>query len=360
MSIEDVQYKRIPVEEYIRLSNDIFITLGFDKSDADKITDVLLKADLFGVESHGISRIQKYIKLISNNIVDIHANPELVFETPISAVYDAKSAMGQLVSIQAMDKAISKAKEHGIGLVQVRNSNHFGIAGYYVLKALEEGLIGICMTNTMAIMVPTFAAEALLGSNPIAFGFPSGDKPFLFDGATTVITRGKVELYKKLNKELPYEWTVDSVGEVTYTPEVVLENISEKKGGGILPVGGVGEEQAGYKGYGFAYICELLTSVLSGGVNSIHKQDKGDTSHAFYAVDPALFGNSEEIQLRAKQLADEIHSAKKAKGKPNIFIAGEKEFEREAYDREHGVVLSNESIAELNKIAEELKIKGLS
>lgn len=360
MSIESGQYKRIPVEEYKRLSNDIFISLGFHKEDAAKITDVLLKADLFGVESHGISRIQKYIKLISNNIVDIHAIPELVFETPVSAVYDAKSAMGQLVSIQAMDKAIAKAKENGIGLVQVRNSNHYGIAGYYVLKALKEGLIGICMTNTMAIMVPTFAAEALLGSNPIAFGFPGGDKPFLFDGATTVITRGKVELYKKLNKELPYQWTVDSTGEVTYTPQIVLENISEKKGGGILPVGGVGEEQAGYKGYGFAYICELLTSVLSGGVNSIHKEDNGDTSHAFYAIDPALFGNPDEIKNRAEILASEIHSAKKASGQSNIFIAGEKEFEREAYDREHGVLISQESLLELNKIAAELKIKGLS
>ena len=359
MSFDSEEYRRISVDKYIQISTSIFTTLGFSKDDAKCITDVLLKADLFGVESHGISRIQKYLKLITNNIVNINATPELVFETPISAIYDAKSAMGQLVSNQAMNQAIKKAKKSGIGLVQVRNSNHYGIAGYYVLKAMEQGLIGICMTNTMSIMVPTFSAEALLGSNPIAFGFPGGDKPFLFDGATTVITRGKVELYKKLGKKLPYDWTVNSEGKVEYDPDSVLASISQKQGGGILPVGGVGEEQSGYKGYGFAYICELLTSVLSGGINSIHKEDKGDTSHAFYAINPALFGDAKEILNRAEVLAQEIRSSKKALGESRVYIAGEKEFEREAYNRKHGVPISNITAIELNEIAKELGVEGL-
>lgn len=358
MSFDDSQYYRVLVDDYNHLATEIFTAMGFNPADAKKIVEVLLQADLFGVESHGISRIMKYVRLVEDGIVDINAVPEIVFETPVSAVYDAKSAMGQIVSIDAMDRAIDKAKKGGIGLVQVRNSNHFGIAGYYVLRALKEGLIGICMTNTMAIMVPTFSAEALLGSNPIAFGFPGGERPFLYDGATTVITRGKVELYKKLDKKLPYEWTVDSDGEVTYDPEPVLENISSKKGGGILPVGGAGEEQAGYKGYGFAYICELLTSVVSGGVNAIHKKDTGDTSHAFYAIDPAIFGDAKAIKQRAAVLSDEIHAARKASGRSRIFIAGEKEFEREADCRENGVYLSRQTVMELKGLAQRFGVKN--
>jgi len=358
LSSENDLYERVSVERYNRFAIDIFTSLGFTQKAAKDITEVLLQADLFGVESHGISRIKKYINLLSQGSVDVNAKPEIVFETPVSAVYDAKSSMGQVVSIQAMDKAIEKAKNTGIGLVQVRNSNHYGIAGYYVLKALRQGFIGICMTNTMAIMVPTFSAEALLGSNPIAFGFP-GERPFLFDGATTVITRGKVELYNKLDKVLPYKWAVDNSGNVAYEPKIILENINQKKGGGILPVGGIGEEQAGYKGYGFAYICELLTSVLSGGTNSIHKTDKGDTSHAFYAIDPAIFGDSQEIKHRSDILADEIRNAKKASGQSRIYIAGEKEFERESYNRKNGILISKQSISELNEIAEKLRIKEL-
>ena len=357
--MEKTEYKRISTDEYTRLCRDIFKALGFEERDSGIITDVLLKADLFGIESHGISRIMKYVRLLREGIVDINAVPEIIFETPVSAVYDAKSAMGQLVSSLAMDKAIEKAKKAGIGMVQVKNSNHYGIAGYYVLKAVEQGLIGICMTNTVAIMVPTFSAEALLGSNPIAVGMPAGEYPFLYDGATTVITRGKLELYNKLEKKLPYEWAVDSEGQVSSDPGLVLKSISDKSGGGILPVGGAGEELSGYKGYGYALICELFTSVLSDSVSAIHKTDKGDTSHAFYAIDPAIFGSREEIRKRADKLLEEIHNARPAKGKEHIFVPGEKEFEREREYRINGVPISTKSVNELNKIAEELRIEGI-
>lgn len=352
-------YARISVEEYTRLSLDIFCSLGFSHEESAIITDVLLQADLFGVESHGISRIMKYVHLVSDGVVDVHAVWRIVHETGISAVIDAESAMGQLVSKTAMEIAIEKAKKNGIGLVQVRNSNHYGIAGYYVRKAVRENLIGICMTNTVAIMAPTFSAEALLGSNPIAFGFPGGYPPFIFDASTTVVTRGKIELYNKLGKRLPYEWAVDRDGTVCYDPGTVLESITQKQGGGILPLGGAGEELSGYKGYGLAYICELLTSVLSGGVNSIHKTDRGDTSHAFYAIDPTLFGEPDEIIKLADELAREIRSSRPAQGCERIFTAGEKEYEQEIYNRTNGVPVSRQSVEELNKIAEKIGVKGI-
>lgn len=352
-------YQSVSCKEYKSLVKNIFQAFGFSKKESEQITDVLLWADLFGVESHGISRILKYFNLLKEGVVDVKAVPEKIFETKISSVYDAKSAMGQIIAKKAMDEAIKKAKANGIGLVEVRNSNHYGIAGYYALMAAKEELIGISMTNTVAIMVPTFSAEALLGSNPIAIAVPTEKEPFLYDGATTVITRGKLELYKKLGKQMPFEWAVDENGEVSHDPAEVLECISNKRGGGILPVGGAGEEQAGYKGYGYAMICEILTSVLAGGVSSIHKKDVGDTSHCFYAVDPGIFGDKKAIKKRLTEFIKEIHAAKKAVGQTHIYVPGEKEFNRAKERKENGIPVNVKTINELNNITKELGLEGI-
>ncbi|MBO7661858.1 MAG: Ldh family oxidoreductase [Clostridia bacterium] len=350
---ERTGYGVISVRDYREKAEAVFRGLGFSPEESRTITDVLLAADLFGVESHGISRIMKYVKLVREGIVDRKAEAVILKETPVSALLDARSAMGQLVSEKAMGLAIEKARTSGIGMVQVRRSNHFGIAGYYALKAAEQGLIGVTMTNTQAIMVPTFSAEALLGSNPIAVAFPAGEQPFLFDAATTVVTRGKLELYDKLGKELPCDWAVSHTGKVSRSPGEVLRDIREKRGGGILPAGGAGEEMAGYKGYGFAMICELMTSVLSGGIPAMHKQDKGDTSHAFYAVDPELFGDAGEIREAAQRLIDEIHAARPAEGEERILVAGEKEFRRRAERMESGIPLSLKVLNELDALLAE-------
>lgn len=345
-------YGTISVREYREKAETVFQRLGFTAEESRTVADVLLEADLFGVESHGISRVMKYVNLIREGVVDRQAKPEILKETPVSALIDAHSAMGQLVSVRAMSLAIRKAREAGVGLVQVRHSNHFGIAGYYALKAAEEGLVGITMTNTQAIMVPTFSAEALLGSNPIAVAFPAGEEPFLFDAATTVVTRGKLELYDKLGKDLPCDWAVGHTGSVCRNPGEVLRDIREKRGGGILPAGGAGEEMGGYKSYGFAMICELMTSVLSGCVSAVHKQDRGDTSHAFYALDPGIFGDAGEIRSAAQRLIDEIHAARPAEGRDAVFVAGEKEFRRRRERMEHGIPLSRKVLGELEQLLE--------
>ncbi len=352
-------YQVITCEKYESLGNNIFQALGFSEQESKQITDVLLYADLFGVESHGISRILKYYHLLKEGVVNQKAVPQKIFETPISIVYDAQSAMGQIIARKAMEDAIEKAKQHGVGFVQVKNSNHYGIAGYYALMAAREGFVGVSMTNTVAIMVPTFSAEALLGSNPIAIAVPTENQPFLYDGATTVITRGKLELYNKLEKELPYDWAVDENGKISHDPKIVLDCISMKKGGGILPVGGIGEEQAGYKGYGYAMICEILTSIFSGGVSSIHKKDLGDTSHCFYAIDPGIFGDREEMKKRLSLFIEEIHSAKKAIGQEHIYIPGEKEFMRADERKKSGIPINEKTKKELNQIAQELGVEGI-
>ena len=350
---------RISYEKLHTYCEWIFEKYGFSEEDSRKTADVLLQADLFGIESHGISRIQKYINLIEQGILHVDAKPEMIKETPISAVIDAHSSIGQPQAVKAMELAIKKAKQQGIGMVQLRGSNHYGIAGYYALLAAREGLLGVSMTNTEAIMVPTFSAQPLLGSNPIAFAMPKADGiPFLYDGATTVITRGKVELYRREGRELKDGWTVGANGKIETDPGRALSEIREKSGG-ILPVGGIGETYAGYKGFGYAMICEIMTSVLSGSVSSIDKKDRGDTSQCFYAIDYGIFGEKEEIEQRMQKLADDIHKARKADGCSRIYIAGEKAFAREKENKNLGVPISQTTYHQLCEIGEKLNLPKL-
>jgi LDH2 family malate/lactate/ureidoglycolate dehydrogenase len=358
------RYYYVTENEYRIFGESVFTAMGFSAKDSSIITAVLQDADLFGIESHGISRISKYYNLVKKNIVSPDAVPEITFETPLTAVYNAHSAMGQLAGSLAMQKAVERAKVNGIGISVVRNSNHYGIAGYYALLAANQGLIGVSMTNTQAIMVPTFSRNALLGSNPIAFAFPVGlhgkyPYPFLFDAATTVITRGKIELYRKQGKKLKSQWVVDEKGQEAEDPELILKNIQNKSGGGILPLGGSGERNAGYKGYGFSMICEILTSVLAGGIPAPYKKDRGDTSHFFMAADPAAFGSRREISDRMQKLIDIIHSAAPAEGYSHIYIAGEKEFIKRDQYRKKGIPLSEETVSELDIIADELGVERI-
>lgn len=359
MRIEMRRSMRISYEKLHRYCVQIFEKYGFSGEDSQMTADVLLQADLFGIESHGISRIRKYIDLLDEGIIQVDAKPEIIRETPLSAVIDVHSAIGQPQAVKAMQMAIKKAKEHGIGMVQLRGGNHYGIAGYYALLAAREGLLGISMTNTAAIMVPTFSAQALLGSNPIAFAMPKSDGiPFLYDGATTVITRGKVELYDREKKQLKEGWTVGASGKIETDPGTVLTEIRQKSGG-ILPVGGAGETYAGYKGFGYAMMCEIMTSILSGGVSAIHKKERGDTSQCFYAIDYGMFGDKAETERRMQQLADDIHGAAKADGCSRIYIAGEKEFDKEKENRRLGVPISEKSYLNLCEAGKHLGIPKL-
>jgi len=247
---------------------DVFETFGFSKDESSKISDVLLTADLFGIESHGMQRMVRYHKGIEKGQIHLDAKPEVVFETPVSAVIDGHSGMGQLIGIYAMEKAIEKAKTTGVGIVSVRESNHYGIAGYYSEMASKRGLIGFSCTNSEAIMVPTFSRKAMIGSNPIAVSVPADPYPFLFDASTTVVTRGKLEMYNKMGKPLPDGWALDENGTPCNEAPRVLANIVGKNGGGIMPLGGSSETSGSHKGYGYGMIAELFSSILSMGVTS--------------------------------------------------------------------------------------------
>lgn len=322
---------RYSVEKLRRFCEDAFEKFGFSAEDAARVTDVLLLADLYGIRSHGTQRMVRYYKAIENGSVDINARPEIVFETPVSAVVDGHSGMGQLISIFAMNKAIEKARTTGMAFVTVRNSNHFGIAGYYAKMACDAGMIGICSTNSESIMVHTGSRQTVLGSNPIAFAMPAEPYDFLFDAATTVVPKGKLEVYHKAGKELGDGWAVDADGNVCRDPERVLGCIDDKKAGlgGILPVGGAGEENGGHKGYGYSMICELLCSITSGGATSNHHvRAKGvgaGTCHSFIAIDPGIFGDAQEIKDNLSVFLRELREAKRVDENVPIYTHGEKE-----------------------------------
>ena len=257
-----------PYETLKKLSMDAFQKFGFTEKEADIIQDVLLTSDLFGIQSHGMQRMVRYHKGITSGLIKIASKGKVVFETPISAVIDGEDGMGQLIGHKAMEMAIEKAKKSGVGIVSVRNSNHYGIAGYYAKMASDQGLIGFSCTNSEAIMVPTYARKAMLGSNPLAWTVPADPVDFFFDCSTTVVTRGKLEMYNKMGKATPDGWAVNKDGVPSTNAAEVLGNISRHEGGGILPLGGATEISGSHKGYGNGMIAELFASILSQGGTS--------------------------------------------------------------------------------------------
>ena len=335
---------------------DAFEKFGFTKEEAEKITDVLLLSDLYGIESHGMQRLVRYHKGIEKGLIQVSAQCETVFETPVSAVLDAHDGMGQLSSIRAMELAIQKAKKSGMAVVSVRNSNHFGIAGYYAKMACDQGLIGFAMTNSEAIMVPTFARLAMLGSNPIAVSMPADPYPFFFDASTTVVTRGKLEIYNKKDQPLPEGWALDENGCGCTDAARVLSNIVSKKGGGILPLGGICEQSGGHKGYGYGMLCEIFCSIFSGGLtsNHTHTDGKGGTCHGFMVIDPAVFGDADGMKKRFSAFLQELRSAPRAEGQPRIYTHGEKEIEAYADRMKNGIDVHIHTVSEMRDLCDYL------
>lgn len=339
----------------------VFEREGFAPEDARIIADVLMQADLFGIESHGAQRMMYYHQNIASGSVDVHAKPEILRETPVSALIDAHFAMGQLAGVRAMQLAIEKAKQTGIGIVCVRNSSHYGIAGYYTLMAAKEGLCAFSMTNTGPIMVPTFGREMMLGTNPLAFCMPADPYPFWFDASTTVVTLGKVEVHAKRERPMPEGWTINAQGEICTDAGKMNRSILAGEMGGILPLGGVGETNGGHKGYGLAIMVEALTGVLSQGLLSPEMQGAhGDhTSHFFLAFDPGMFGDPADIRAQMSRYLDMLRNSERLPGASRIYTPGEKAFESLARRREAGIPVEEKTLAELRVIAEELGIEAI-
>ncbi|MBR5560714.1 MAG: Ldh family oxidoreductase [Clostridia bacterium] len=344
-----------------QLEERIFVREGFSQAHAAEIADVLMLSDLFGIESHGAQRMMYYHQNIVSGSVDTQAQIEVVRETPVSVLIDAHFAMGQIAGVRAMNMAIDKAKKTGVGIACVRNSSHFGIAGYYTLMAEKEGLAAFSMTNTGPIMVPTFGREMMLGTNPIAFCMPADPYPFWFDASTTVVTLGKVEVHAKREKPMPEGWTIDAQGEIATDAGKMNRSILAGEMGGILPLGGAGETNSGHKGYGLGIMVEALTGVLAQGLMSPEMQGAhGDhTSHFFLVFDPGMFGDPTDIRAQMSRYLHMLRSSEKLPGHTRIYTPGEKAFESMAKRREAGIPVEEKTLAELRQIAQELGVEGI-
>ena len=345
-------YIHLNVDALRKYCEDIFCKRGYSAEDSKAITDVLLTADLYGIESHGVQRLIRYHLAIEEGSIVPDVKPEIVHETPVSAVIDAPRSMGQVVAKKAMEMAIEKAKKTGFGVVCVKGSNHYGIAGYYTKMAADADMIGISMTNTEAIAIPTYGKKAMLGTSPIAVAMPADPVDFWFDAATTVITRGKLEVYRKKELPLPQGWVADENGADCDDANRVLKNIIGKLGGGIFPLGGFSEETGSHKGYGLGIIVELFTAIATGGTTSPHVKNSGnaDTSFCLMAIDYGIFGDKKEMKARMSHLLQELRESPKADGHDRIYTHGEKEVESKAQKLIDGVPVNEKTLQELRDI----------
>lgn len=352
-------YRNFEYNKLRELSVLVFEKNGYSREDAETIVDVLLKADLMGIESHGVQRLTLYPFGISIGRIKVDAVPEVVKETPLSAVIDAHDGMGQIAGVKAMKMAIAKAKEHGMGFTVVRNSNHYGIAGYYSLMAAEEGLVGMSMTNTQALVVPTFGQKPILGTNPIAFTVPAKPYPFHLDMSTSVVTAGKMEVYAKIEKPCPEGWLVDENGAVSTNAGVFVKNRGTGRGG-LVPVGGAGELYSGHKGYGMSMLVEIMTGIFAGGVTSFGVRavpEKELCCHMFWAMDPAMFNDDpQQIFDQLSDFMQLLRDSEKAEGHDRIYTHGEKEFCNMEKVMKNGVAMNDATYDEIVKLAESLGI----
>jgi LDH2 family malate/lactate/ureidoglycolate dehydrogenase len=237
----------------------VFLAMGCSAQDASTATKVLIAADLRGIDSHGVARLSGYVRLWEAGRINATPNLSIVHETPSTAVVDGDAGLGLVVAPYAMQIAINKAKQVGTGWVSVKNSNHFGIAGYHAMMALEHDMIGMAMTNASALVAPTFSSEKMLGTNPIAVAIPAGNEPaFVADMATTTAANGKLEILQRKNADAPLGWVQDANGN-----DVTDANIL-KKGGALLPLGS-DREHGSHKGYALGSIVDIFSAVLSGG-----------------------------------------------------------------------------------------------
>jgi len=362
---ENEQATRISADRLRQFCVEVFSKLGVPEEDARMTADVLVAANLRGIDSHGVARLKRYVDGLRSGVMLARPEERVVQETSTTALIDAGGGLGQPVSVRAMTRALDKAAAHGAGFVAVRNSNHYGIAGYYAMMALQRDMVGISMTNAAVLVVPTFGRNAMLGTNPISVAAPAGEeRAFVLDMATSTVPRGKVEVYERQGKELPLGWATDATGRATTDPSLVLRNLAERLGGGLLPLGGEGELYGGHKGYGLALLVDILAGVLSGAGYADTIYPKGpdgrplpaNVGHFFGALRVDAFRPLDEFRRTMDDLIRRLRSSPKAEGQDRIYIHGEKEFEAEEERRRNGIPLHPKVVDMLRGFSEEFGV----
>ncbi|MDY7041846.1 MAG: Ldh family oxidoreductase [Chloroflexota bacterium] len=368
MNVGKVAGQAVPVraDDLRAFCQRVLGVLDVPVEDAAITADVLVVANLRGVDSHGVARLRRYVNGLHDGMMVAQPEVRVMHETPTTAVIDAGAGLGQPVSHRAMQRAIGKALDMGAGFVTVRNSNHYGIAGYYAMMALEHDCIGISMTNAAVLVVPTFGRDAMLGTNPIAVAAPADQKrPFVLDMATSTVPRGKLEVYQRLEKPLPLGWATDETGVPTTDAGRVLENFKQRAGGGLLPLGGAGELLSGHKGYGLALLVDILCAILSGAAYADKVYPKtpdgkplpSQIGHFFGAWRVDAFRPVEEFKAAMDDLQQRLKNVPKAEGQNRVYIHGEKEYEEAERRAREGIPLNPKVAADLRAIADELEVE---
>lgn len=348
-----------------RFMVDVFKGVGVPDEDARVCADVLITSDKRGIDSHGIGRLKPiYYDRIKLGIQNPVTNFEIVKEGPTTAVIDGHDGMGHVIGKRSMQMAIDKAKKYGMGMVAVRNSTHYGIAGYYALMAAEQGMIGITGTNARPSIAPTFGVENMLGTNPLTFGMPTDEEfPFVLDCATSITQRGKIEVYEREGKVLPEGWVIGEDGSARTDTRQVLKDLV-KGTAALTPLGGIGEETAGYKGYGYATVVEILSAALQGGAfmkgllgfDENGKPVPYHLGHFFMALDISAFTKLESFKRITGEILRELRNSKKAPGCDRIYTAGEKEYLAWLERKDKGVPVNEALMKNMLQLKKELNL----
>lgn len=359
------EYAYVPVELLHNFMKDVFVRIGYPEEEAQVSADVLIASDLRGITSHGVQRLKMYYDRVQSGQHKVPTNLEIVKDSQAVAVIDGHHGNGHYIAYRSMQLAIEKAKEYGIGMVVTRNSTHYGIAGYYVLQAIKEGCIGITGTNARPSVAPTFSVEPKYGTNPLTFGFPTDEEfPFVLDCATSLIQRGKVEVYARENKPLPEGWVIDRATGKYRTDSVQLIKDLVAKKAALLPLGGAGEELSGHKGYGYGIVVEILSAALQNGkfLKDLAGLDENGNKthfylgHFFIAIDPEHFLGLDVFKKVAGSICRELRQSELAPGAERIYTAGEKEFEAEKRVRKEGVPVNKSIQQDLITLRNELNL----
>ena len=343
----------------------VFEKMGCSEEHATLATDVLIKSDLRGIDSHGVARLTGYVRLWEKGRINAKPDIKIVHETPSTATVDGDSGLGLVVAPFAMKVAIEKAEKCGSGWVSVRNSNHFGIAGYHTMMAVEKDMIGFAMTNASPLVAPTFAKERLLGTNPMCYAFPAGKyPPVIVDMATSAAANGKLEIAQRMNKAVPDGWIQDANGNPSTDPHEL------KKGGALLPLGS-DKDHGSHKGFGLSATVDILSAVLSGAnygpwvppfvafmEPSSNPVGKG-IGHFLGAMRVDGFRPVDEFKAHLDNWIERFSNAKTIHEDQKVIIPGQPEIEAEKERKLNGIPLIDDVCKDLNEVAAKLGIARL-
>ncbi len=349
-----------------RFVADVFKGIGVPDADARVCADVLITADKRGIDSHGISRLKPiyYDRIVKDRIQQPVTKVEIVRDNMATAVVDGHNGMGMVISKRCMEIAIEKARMYGLGMVVARNSTHYGIAAYYPMMACAAGMIGLTGTNARPSIAPTFGVENMLGTNPLVFGMPT-DEDFVFtnDYAASITQRGKIELYAREGKPCPPGWVIDNEGNTKTDAKQILKDLVDGTAA-LTPLGGIGEETAGYKGYGYATVVEILSAALQQG--AFMKQLLGiedgkkvpyRLGHFFMAIHISSFTELAAFKKTTGDILRELRASRKAPGRTRIYTCGEKEYLAWLERKDKGVPVHPSLQKELVAMRDELGLK---